>query len=104
MTHPLTCTPTHQEVDVKLEVTGELEHQLMDTVQPLEEHRGTLVAVGTGSRLATTVVKPVTKPEPLPLHQHLKALGIERDKKRGAGSGTHTPRVSFGGAIAIIPI
>ena len=48
----------------------------MHTVQPLQEDRGALVGVHAGGGLATPVVKPVAKSNPLPLHQYLETLWI----------------------------
>ena len=64
----------YQKVEVELEVTGKLEEELVDTVQPLEEHGAPLVGVGTGRVLATAVAESVAKSQPLSLHQHLEPL------------------------------
>ncbi len=63
---------THQEGLVELKVTGELPHELVDAVQPLEEDRAALV--GVLGRLPTPVAKPVAVGQPLTLDQHLEAL------------------------------
>ena len=64
----------YQEVEVELEVAGELQQQLVDTVQPLEEDRAALVGVQAGRVLPATIAEPVAKPQPLSLHQYLEPL------------------------------
>jgi len=60
---------------IELEAARELFDQLMDAVQPLEEHWTPLIAIITG--VATPISKLVAKQQPLPLQQHPKALREE---------------------------
>ena len=64
----------YQEVVVELKVRGELEEQLVNAVQPLEEDGAALVDVGACRVLPAAIAEPVTKPQPLSLHQHLEPL------------------------------
>lgn len=65
---------THQEGLVELEGAGELPLQLVDTVQPLQEDRATLVQVLRVLSVSTPVCELMAKVQPLGLHQNLEAL------------------------------
>lgn len=65
---------THKECFVELERAGELPLELMDAVEPLQEHRAALVQVVRILAVATAVSKLVAKIQPLCLHEHLETL------------------------------
>lgn len=60
---------------IKLECTWELFEKLIDTVQPLEKHWRSFIGVLWVHTITTPICKLVAKFQPLPLYQHLKALG-----------------------------
>ncbi len=72
----------HQKGLVELEEAGELLEELMNTVQPLQEH-GTLFTHILSVLLMTTAIrKLMTVIQPLRLHQHLKTLPRPTDRQR----------------------
>lgn len=83
----------HQKGLVELEEAGELLEELMDAVQPLQEH-GTLFAhILTVLLMTAAIRKLMTVIQPLRLHQHLKTLpetqGRNQQKFTSGLSGKH---------------
>ena len=69
---------THQEGLVELKQTGELFEQLVNTVQPLQEHGTLLAHIVSVLLVATAVPKLMTIVQPISLHEHLEALWTTR--------------------------
>ena len=73
---------TYQEGLVKLEQAGKLLEQLVDRVEPLQEHGALLVLVLCVLLVAAAVPKLVPEIQPVRFHQHLETL-----QPRGGSSG-----------------
>lgn len=59
---------------VELEAAGILQHQLVDAMQPLEEHGRALVGILATERVAAAITKLVTEVQPLALDQRAETL------------------------------
>lgn len=69
---------THQEGLVKLKGAWKLSLQLVNTVQPLQEHGTLLAHIVSVLLVATAVPKLMTIVQPISLYEHLETLWTTR--------------------------